>query len=243
MPTNPYYQEAFAGASGQTARAEQVKSEFDGVQAGFNAAYAADEQAVKGAVGEVLDALPAAASRVNMWLRFDANGQPSVVSSPLNPRGAWAANTAYAVGDAFTAAPNNSMYYVQTAYTSGATFGSTDLANTEIIVNLGGMFFANYQIIDTAGTFNLVAGGSYFVDTTSGDIWLDLPTGNLGDSPINVTHVGGSLGTGQTLTINSASGQYLMGTTDNLLVVDVVNASMTFAYGGAAYGWRLRTMG
>lgn len=245
MPaTNPYYQDQFQGQPGQSAKAEQVNGEFLGVQSGFDAVYAVAQACIQGQPGEVLNLLPAAASRENMWLRFDATGQPIVVSSAFNFRGAWAANTLYHVGDAYTAAPNSSTYYVTTQYTSGSSFGSTDLANTSIMVNLRGLYFVNNILVASAGTLNVVDGGSYLLDSSNGSITVQLPSESaLGNSPINLTHVGGTLGSGQLITVQSASGQFIMGITQNQLNMDVANFSCSLMWGGASYGWRLRTMG
>lgn len=241
--SNPYYTEAFAGSAGQTALAEQVTSEFLGVQAGFLAVYDQMITAIQGQPGETLTPLGNAAARANNWMKFNASGNPIITASPLNPRGAWAASTLYNVGDAYTSTPNGSLYYVTTQYTSGATFGSTDTANTIVLVNLAGLFFANYSIVTGPATISPLAGQSFFTDSSGGDIVINLPTATLGDSPINITVVGGSLTGSQLQTVNSASGQYIMGNTQTALAIDVANASMSFMYGGATYGWRLRTMG
>lgn len=246
MPaTNPYYTDAFSGTPGQTARAEAVDTELSGVQAGFDGVYADVLSSLRGQSAETLNELPAALSRQNMWLRFDASGQPVMSASPFNYRGAWVAATLYMAGDAFSAAPNNSLYFVTTQYTSGATFGATDLANTRKIVDLGGLYFAKYASVTTGpATITAVDGGSYAVDSSLGDITINLPTESaLGNSPINVTVVGGALTTGQLVTINAAAGQFIMGNTNTAINVDVANASMSLFWAGAPYGWRLRTMG
>lgn len=246
MPsTNPYYTDSFSGQPGQTARAESVDTELSGVQAGFDGVYADVLRAIKGQAGETVNALPIAASRANMWLRFDDSGQPTVSPSPFNYRGAWTASTLYLVGDAYSAAPNGSLYYVVTQYTSGTTFGATDLANTHKIVDLTGLYFASYNSVTTGGnTINAVNGGSYAVDSSLGNIVINLPTETaLGGSPINITVVGGALVSGQLITIQSAAGQYIMGNSNNAINVDVANASVSLFWAGAPYGWRLRTMG
>lgn len=239
MATNPFYQNTFNGAAGQIARAESVDAQCGGIQAGFDAMLAT----IRGQPGETLGILPAAASRAGLWLKFDVNGNPTVVTTPLNVRGNWTANTAYNVGDAYNSSPNNTLYYVLTAYTSGATFGSTDLANTEILVNLTGLFFCNYQIVTGAQTVNAVAGQSYLLDSSGGNITINLPTGNLGDSPINITYLNGTLTGSQLQTVVSAAGQYIMGNSQNTLSMDTVNYSSSLFYSNATYGWRLRTMG
>jgi hypothetical protein len=246
MPaTNPYYTDNFSGQPGQTARAEAVDTELSGIQAGFDGVNVDVERSIKTQPGDILVALPAAASRLNKWLKFDATGQPTLANTPLNVRGAWTALTSYAVGDAFNAAPNGSLYYVNTAYTSGATFGALDLSKTTDIANFGGLYFANYSSITTGpATITAVDGGSYAVDSTGGNIVINLPTESvLGNSPINVTVVGGSLTSGQLVTINAAPVQYIMGSSNGSINVDVANASVSMFWAGPGYGWRLRTMG
>ena len=244
MPSNPYYQEAFQGQAGQSAKAEQVTAEFLGVQAGFDAVYGTAQRAIQAPASDpVLNLLPVAASRANQWLKFDANGQPIVVSSPLNPRGAWAPTTLYHVGDCFTAAPNGSLYYVQTQYTSGASFGSTDTTNSIVIVSLASLYFT-IPVQEVAGggglTVNGVAGNNYGCDSTSGNITLNLPVANVGDSPISLTYLGGSA---NTVTVNAGAGQFINGNTQTQLTMDITGFMTTFQYWGATYGWRVRTMG
>lgn len=241
--TNPYYINSFAGVSGQTARSEDVNNQCSGVQSGFDGVNSDVARAIKGQPTETLNALPIAATRALMWMKFDASGQPILVAAPLNPRGAWAASTLYNVGDAYTAAPNGSLYYVKTQYTSGTTFGSTDTTNTLVIVNLNGLFFANYQIVTGPATVSATAGSSYFLDSSLGNITINLPTGNLGDSPINVTWIAGSLAAGQAQSIVAAAGQYIEGNTQNTLNIDTSPASITLAYCNSTHGWKLRTMG
>jgi hypothetical protein len=246
MPvSNPYYQDTFSGQPGQTARAEAVNTELTGVQSGFDEVYVDTQRSIKTMVGDVLIPLPAASSRINKWLKFDVNGQPTLASTPLNVRGAWTPATAYSFGDAFNAAPNGSLYYVVTGYTSGATFGSTDLSHTTDIANFGGLYFAAYSAITSGpATVTAVDGGSYALDSSSGNIVVNLPVeAVLGNSPINITHVGGSLTGSQLVTINAGAGQFIMGTSNGTLNVDVVNASVSMFWAGASYGWRLRTMG
>lgn len=244
MPSNPYYQEDFQGQAGQTAKAEQVKSEFDGVQAGFDAVLVFQNSAIQGQPGETLTILPAAATRANKWLRFDASGNPILNTAPFTLRGAWAPNTLYHSGDAYTYAPNNSVYFVTTQYTSGSTYGSTDTANTLLLVNLGGLYFVNNVLVTGPATLNAVDGGSYLLDSTGGAITVNLPTESaLGNSPINLTYVGGSLVSSQTQAIVSASGQFIMGNSNNQVNCDVANYSVSMMWAGAPYGWRFRTMG
>lgn len=238
--SNPYYTNSFAGVTGQTARAEDVNAQFAGAQSGFDGVSADVTRALKGQPAETLNALPVAATRALKWLSFDATGQPLLSPAPYNFRGAWQPTTLYNVGDIVTEAPNNSLYACNTQHTSGATFVGTDWT---IFVNLNGLFFASYQIVNGPITQNATAGQSFFANSVSGNVLIQLPTATLGDSPINVTWVAGNLLTGQTLIIQSASGQFIEGTTQTQLQIDTSPASITLAYAGGTYGWKLRTMG
>jgi hypothetical protein len=242
--TTPYYTNEFSGQPGQLARAEAVSSEFTNVQSGFTAAQAFDLTTVHGQTGETLTALPIAASRANKWMKFDANGNPLIVASPWNPRGAWAANTAYNVGDAYTSTPNGSLYYVTTAYTSGSTFGATDLANTLQLTNLAGLFFTTPTIEIGPTTPTLNAGNSYGFDSTAGNIGAVLYSASLGDSPVNITYLAGSLTGSQLQTITTAAGQYIGPSSGGVTQINMdVSGNFSFQYWGATYGWRVRSLG
>lgn len=240
MATNPFYQNTFNGAAGQIARAESVDAQCGGIQAGFDGVTTVLNACIQGQSGETLTPLPSAASRANKSLLFDANGQPIVQFSGLNWRGMWQPSTFYNVGDLVQSGVHQSLWYCATAHTSGSSFSSADWT---VFIDLTGVTWFNYRIINTAGTFTLLTADAVGVDCTAGAITLNLPAApNVGDSPVSVTHIGGSLSGGQTITISSGS-NFIMGNTDNTLSVDVVNASMSFFFLGAPYGWRLRTMG
>lgn len=239
--TNDFYTENFQGQAGQTARAEEVTSEFDSVQGGFDAVEVETKRAIKTPAGDVLNDLPAAGTRANQWLRFDANGQPITVKAPFNWASLWQQGVLYYVGDVVQKDVHQSLYYCTTQHISGATF---DDAKWSVFVDLSGVAFFNYRIINTAGSHNLLAGDSVMVDSSGGAITLALPASPVvGDSPINVTHVGGSLTGSQTIQLVTAAGNYFQGNTETTLTVDTPNASFSLAYGGPAYGWRLRVMG
>lgn len=240
MATNPYYQNTFNGAAGQIARAESVDAQCGGIQAGFDGVTTVLNACIQGQSGETLTPLPSAASRANKSLLFDANGQPIVQFSGLNWRGQWQANTLYNVGDLVQSGVHQSLWYCTAVHTSGSSFSPT---NWTVFIDLTGMAWFNYTVLTTPGTHATLPADSVAVDTTSGDITINLPTApNVGDSPVSVTHIGGSLTGSQTLTIVSPD-QFIMGNSDNTLSVDVVNASMSLFYCGVPYGWRLRVMG
>jgi type IV pilus assembly protein PilY1 len=60
---------------------------------------------------------------------IDTNNSAIVTYSPASCT-AWAPNTSYAVGSIFSQGTPATCYYVIKAYTSGATFGTSDTANT-----------------------------------------------------------------------------------------------------------------
>lgn len=241
MPaTNPYYQDQFTGQPGQSAKAEQVNSELQGVQSGFDGVNIDILRALKCPAGESPIDLPDAATRAGLWLRFDIDGNPEVVTTPLNVRGNWVGNTTYGVGDAYNSTPNGSLYYVKTAYTSGATFGATDLANTSIIVNLTGLFFTTPVVMVGPASATCAAGKNYGCDTAGGALTFTLPTAALGDSPVSFTYLAGA---SSTVTINAAAGQFINGTSQTQLIMNITGFSTSLQYWGASYGWRVRTMG
>jgi hypothetical protein len=239
--TNPYYTENFGGYAGQTARAEEVSSEFSGVQSGFDGVSADISRSIRGNTGETLQNLPAALTRANQWLRFDSNGQPITVTAPFNWSGLWQPNHLYYVGDVMQIGVHQSLMYCTTQHTSGATYSGN---NWITFIDLSGVAFFNYRIINTAGTSALAKGDSVGVDATGGNIILNLPPDAvLGDSPINITHVGGSLANGQAVDVYSTGALTINGTVETHVSLNKVGASFSFSYLGPAYGWRLRVMG
>lgn len=239
--TNRYYTQQFQGQAGQTARAEEVTSEFNSAQSGFYGVQVDIDRSIKVPSGEVLADLPAAGTRANKFLRFDANGAPIPVSAPFNWRGLWQEGTLYYVGDVVQKALHQSLYYATTQHVSSSTFDDTKWL---VFVDLSGVAFFNYRVINSAGSHALLPGDSVMVDSSGGNVILQLPASPaVGDSPINITHVGGTLTGSQLIQITTAAGTYFQGNVETQLNLDVLNASMSLAYGGASYGWRLRVMG
>jgi hypothetical protein len=74
---------------------------------------------------------------------------------PCAWRGSWASTTAYAAGQCFSTGSYN--YLVQTAYTSGSTFGSADTANSIPYGAVGG---GGYAGVSSDGLNGLVALGN-----------------------------------------------------------------------------------
>lgn len=154
--SNVYYNQAFTGNPGQTARTAQVVSELNAVEVGFDAvqvktdAYDAALDATTGTTivrtirapaGETLTALVAAASRANKFIQFDATGLiPQMVSgSPSVPTpggndtefqwsdaGVLAGTGPYAVGGATAG-----LTYIKAA--AQAKIGTEGLRFTDIV--------------------------------------------------------------------------------------------------------------
>jgi hypothetical protein len=241
--TNRYYTDTFTGQAGQTARAESVSTELDGVQAGFDGVQADVDRSIKGPIGETaLPDLPAAATRANNWLRFDASGNPIVVQAPFNWLGFWQPATVYFVGDVVQIGVNQDLVYCTTQHTSAGTYAA-DASNWSTFISLAGVQFLNYVVNNAAGTYAVPLRGAVFMDSSGGNQNYTLPVGTLGDSPCTLTHVGGTLAAGQAITITASGGQKIMGLSETVVNVDVANASISLSYAGSAYGWRLRTMG
>ena len=67
----------------------------------------------------------ATAAQVQAIQSASTTAAQALAASTLNPRGAWAANTAYAVGDSFT--NGGVSYVVASAFTSGSTFTTANV--------------------------------------------------------------------------------------------------------------------
>jgi hypothetical protein len=79
--------------------------------------------------------------------------QPTGTLGTLNSRGAWAATTAYALWDTFTS--SGITYLVVTGYTSGGSFGSTDVADTCVLLvsgTGGSMSYTTQSVAIPVGT-------------------------------------------------------------------------------------------
>ncbi|CAB4163767.1 hypothetical protein UFOVP806_51 [uncultured Caudovirales phage] len=107
-----------AGLPGAQLDAEfsNIQDTLDGVRSRLSEIQRDDGLLRNGAVG--IDALSSAAIQ-------------TLGSNALNPRGSWVALRAYAAGDLFSR--GEETRFVHTAYTSGATYGSTDTTNTSVL--------------------------------------------------------------------------------------------------------------
>lgn len=235
---NDFYNEAFTGVAGQTARASQVENQLAGIAAAFDLVQAILYAGVRAPNTETLNILPNAATRAGKYLRFSTPaGQPEMVTAPFTWRGAWAPTTEYVVGDVVSATPQGSIYICILNHTSGGSFSVG--SNWSLMIDLQGLNVISNQII-TANT-NAVSGGDYMVDSSGGDVTITLPaTPSILDAPINITHIGGSLGVGQQITV-ARNGKRIMSVEDDLLF-DRANQSISLMFSDDARGWRLRVL-
>lgn len=235
--TNPYYNEDFQGQAGQTARAEHVREELASIGAGFDQAYAVDARALRAPVGELLNDLPSVVARAGLFLRFNINGHPECVQSGFTWRGDWANATTYTVGDVARYGPYGSLYICVTSHvSSGGVIHPTSFA---ILIDLTGLNIIRNEI--KTSSFTAVAGGDYMVDSSSGNITITLPAApSILDAPINITHIGGSLASGQLITV-ARNGKPIMSLTEDLSV-NSANASFSLMFADNSKGWRLRVL-
>lgn len=235
---NPYYDESFTGQAGQTARAEQVRSELEAIEAAFDLAYDSDNASLRGQPGETMNRLPAAVARAGLFLRFDASGQPVLVQSGFTWKADWDHDTVYALGDVVRTGLYGSLYICTEAHTSAGS-GTIDLTKFEILIDLTGINIIRNEL--KTSSFTAVPGGDYMIDSSSANVVVTLPLAPvIDDAPINITHVGGSLGSGQTITV-ARNGKPIMGLGENL-TFDTANASISLMFCDDTRGWRLRVL-
>lgn len=235
---NNFYNEDFQGQAGQTARADHVRTEFAAIGSAFDSVEEIQGRGLRAPEGEdALAELPALGARVGRFLRFDANGNPQAVQSGFTWRGAWATATVYQLGDVVTHGRYGSIYICTVAHTSsGSTISGVSF---EIMIDLQGLNLIENEI--KTASFTAEPAGDYMVDTSAGDVVVTLPlTPSIADAPINITHIAGSLASGQTLTI-ARNGSLIMGLAEDL-TVDTANASFALMYSDVSRGWRLRVL-
>lgn len=235
---NNFFNEDFQGQAGQTARAEHVKTELSSIGAAFDLVEENIGRVLQAPEGEAaLDKLPAVGARANRFLRFDGDGNPQAVQSGFTWRGAWATATAYQSGDVVTYGRYSSLYICTTSHTS--TGSELDTSRFDIMIDLQGLGLVRNQIRTTS--FTADPAGDYMIDTSGGNVVVTLPAApSIDDAPIQITHIAGSLGTGQGLTI-ARNGNLIMGLAENL-VVDTANASFGLMWSDASRGWRIRLL-
>ena len=100
--------------------------------------------------------------------------KPSGAIGTLNPRGAWAASTAYSLWDTYTVALSEGLgrtfvatMLVTSAYTSGLSLGATDYANTCIVVASGAGALPALNNRGARAGSTAYAQWDYFTDTST----------------------------------------------------------------------------
>ena len=228
--SNAFYNHSSSIAAGATARASQVRGEFDEIAAGFDLVEAEFDRTFRFASGAGAEFAENAANRANKVLGFDNSGV-AALSSLGAWKGDWATATAYGYKDMVRAPSANgyNIYICQVAHTSG-TF-NTDVSNGKfaLVADLG-IIVNELKTAD----FTAVAGGDYFVDTSGGNVQITLPASPaITDRPITVTVIGNA----STVTL-LRNGLKIMSLEENM-TVDIANASFRLMYCNATYGWRL----
>lgn len=230
------YKENFQGQAGQTARAEHVKSELKAIDSEFVAVNATLARSLRAPDGETLSTMPSAAARAGRFLRFNADGNPEAVQSGFTWLGDHAPAVNYSVGDVVRSGRYKTIYICTGAHLSAT---SINLSNFDVMIDLQGLNIIANEI--KTASFNAVAAGDYMVNSTGGNVVVTLPPDPLLlDAPINITHVGGSLASGQTITI-ARNGKLIMGLAQDLSV-DTVHSSFSLMFANDTLGWRLRVL-
>lgn len=136
MP-NSYYTRTMNPQPTQRVGSNDIKSEFQSVQAGFDGVAADAARAVKLPVGtaDQTIALPPA-SRANLVLAFDASGNIAAVAGGGRFRGDWLTATAYVVSDYFRDPVSKNIYSVVTAHTSGVLVDDITDGRVQLAINV-----------------------------------------------------------------------------------------------------------
>lgn len=232
---------------GEVAKADKVNTQFAAVDAAFakvelvtNTAVRIDDGVVPN--GGTFKLTQAAGARANRVLGFDNAGALSLLAAAFAWRGDWATGTQYAVNDVVRAPveANYSIYVVRTAHVSGVFADDVAANRLSVVIDLteARRSLILHTLITGPNTVSLAAGQDVMVDVTNGPVTLVLPAAPvISDQPINVMHVGGSVGTNP-ITI-AGNGKRIMGLLEDMLV-DTTNASFGLAFCNDTLGWRVR---
>lgn len=114
-----------------------------------------------------------------------------------------------------------------------------DAAGNIVQLTTAGRVRGQNKPVVVAGNITAVAGGSYLVDKSGGNVTITLPAAPaVGDEPITITHY---IGTSNTLTVGRNALNIMALAED--LVINANYASIVLYYGGATPGWRLGIIG
>lgn len=232
---NDFYNHSSSIAAGATARADQVRGEFDEIAAGFDLVQVQTDRAIRMPVGAEFIITETAENRAGKAVAFDQDGAGTLTALGAF-RGDWATLTAYAYKDIVRAPSANgyNLYICDVAHTSG-TFATdvsagkfTLLADLRLVVNE----------LKTS-SFTAVAGGDYMVDSSSASVGtpldITLPASPaITDAPITITHVKGDASTVRVL----RNGKLIMELAENM-TVDTQYAAFRLMFCNDALGWRV----
>jgi hypothetical protein len=93
---------------------------------------------------------------------------------------------------------------------------------------------ATYAIVSTNQT--ATDGAAYFANTTAGSFTITLPATPALNARVYIADVAGTFGTNNLVV--ARNGEKIMGLSENMNL-NIANASVTFAYSNATFGWRL----
>jgi hypothetical protein len=230
--------------AGQTARAEQVNSQLQGVDGALGLVANELNRTIRFTSGTPAEAdfqlTQTPAQRSNLLLGFNQAGAVELKSGAFTWRGDWVATALYNVNDMVRApVSHDQSLMVCTAQHVSSVF-ATDFAASRwaIAVDLSQVERAVKKFFVFTGTAaQLNAGQDMFANTAAGLMTLTLPASPLiSDQPINICHVGGNNNI-----VIARNGQRIMGLLEDMTVDVLVtpNASFELAYSNATFGWRL----
>lgn len=233
--------------AGEVAKAEKVNLKFSEIDAAFEAVQGDVWKGIRIDDGTTPNSstfklTQAAGARANRLLGFDSAGALSLLAAGFVWRGDWATATNYAVNDLVRGPVEAaySLYIVRATHTSSVFATDVGANRLAVAVDLteARRSLILHELIVGPNTVQLVAGQDVMVDVTAGPVTLTLPlNATISDQPINVMHVGGSVGNNP-ITI-ARNGHRIMGALEDM-IVDTPNASFGLAYCDATRGWRVR---
>ena len=157
MP-NSYYNRTMNPQPTQRVGSNDIKSEFQSVQAGFDEVASDVARAVKLPVGTADQTIGLSpASRANLVLAFDASGGITAISYGRY-RGDWTTETAYVTSDYFRDPATKNIYSTVAAHTSGVL--ATDIAagKVQLAINVEDVEAAKVLAQSAASTATAQAG-------------------------------------------------------------------------------------
>lgn len=135
-------------------------------------------------------------------------------------------------------------YYTNSNNIGAGGFARGDQVNNEFqsiergFDTLSAAVAAGYSIVTSADSpVAAAAGQNYFVDVSTGAVTITLPAAPvLGDAPIGVCHVGGTIAS-NLITI-ARNGKPIMGLAEDMTVA-ITNANFRLGFCDNTRGWRL----